>query len=92
MLQEPRTIRNYQKIADTLVELWERGYRRDELRLYVDGYLAALRQNNWLEPHLIHRLEEEVIRFLHDASNFTGSGGEDAFGYPVPEMELDRWG
>ncbi len=91
MLQEPRTIRNYQKIVDTLVELWDRGYRRDELRLYIDGYLAALRHNHLLEPHLVHRLEEEAIRFLNDTGNFSGSSlAGDTF-YPVPEMELERW-
>jgi hypothetical protein len=91
MLQDPRTIRNYQKIVDTLVELWDRGYRRDELRLYIDGYLAALRHNNLLEPHLVHRLEEEATRFLNDASNFAGGNSSADPFYPMPEMELDRW-
>ncbi|AFY71543.1 hypothetical protein Pse7367_3303 [Thalassoporum mexicanum PCC 7367] len=74
MLQDTRTIRNYQKITDSLVELKDRGYTRDELRLYVDGYLASLRCNNTIEAHLIHRLEDEVSRFLYDSSNFSSSG------------------
>jgi hypothetical protein len=70
MLQDTLTIRNYQKLTDSLVEMWERGYRTDELRLFLDGYLAALRTTNAMEAHLIHRLEQEATRFLYDASNF----------------------
>ena len=70
MLQDTPTIRYYQKLSDALVDLWNRGYRFDDLRLYVDGYLASLRHANSLEPYLIHRLEEEIVRFLYDPSNF----------------------
>ena len=52
------------------MEQWNRGYRFDELRLYVDGYLAALRHTDAVEPYWINRLEDEVIRYLHDVSNF----------------------
>ncbi|MEG3841360.1 DUF6761 family protein [Microcoleus sp. herbarium14] len=70
MLQDTQTIRHYQKLTDALVEMWNRGYRFDDLRLYLDGYLAALRHTNGLEPYLIHRLEEEAARYIHDPSNF----------------------
>jgi hypothetical protein len=70
MLQDAITIRYYQRLTDALVEQWNRGYRYDELRLYIDGYLAALRQSNAMEPYQIHRLEEEVSRYLYDPSNF----------------------
>jgi hypothetical protein len=70
MLQDARSIRYYQRITDALGEQWNRGYRTDELRLYLEGYLAALRHSDALEPYLIHRLEEETLRFLHDVSNF----------------------
>ena len=70
MLQDTQTIRHYQKLTDALVEMWHRGYRFDDLRLYLDGYLAALRHCNGLEPYLIHRLEEEAARYIHDPSNF----------------------
>jgi hypothetical protein len=69
MLQDTQTIRYYQRLTDSLVDLWNRGYRFDDLRLYIDGYLAALRQSNSLEPYLIHRLEEEITRYLYDSSN-----------------------
>jgi len=70
MLQDTQTIRHYQSLTDSLVELWNRGYRYDDMRLYLDGYLAALRHTNTLEAYLIHRLEDEVIRYLNDPSNF----------------------
>ncbi len=70
MLQNTDAIRHYQKLTDALVDSWERGYRYDDLRQYVDGYLAALRNVNVIEAFQIHRLEEEVVRFLRDPSNF----------------------
>jgi len=70
MLQDPKSVRYYQRVTDSMVDLWRRGYRFDDLRLYVDGYLAALRHADVLEPYLIHRLEEETMRFLRDPSNF----------------------
>ena len=70
MLQDALTIRHYQKLTDALVDLWRRGYRFTDLQLYIDGYLASLRHSNSLEPYLIHRLEEDVMRYLRDPSNF----------------------
>lgn len=70
MLQDALTVRYYQRLTDALVEQWNRGYRFDELRLYMDGYLAALRQSDAIEPYQINRLEEETIRFVYDPSNF----------------------
>ncbi len=70
MLQNTLTIRHYQALTDRFTGLWSRGYRTDDLRLYLDGYLSALRQDKSLEPILIHRLEEEALRFIQDPSNF----------------------
>jgi hypothetical protein len=70
MLQDTQTIRYYQRLTDAFVELWNRGYRMDDMRMYLDGYLAALRHGNAIEPYQIHRLEEEASRYLYDASNF----------------------
>jgi hypothetical protein len=79
MLQHTETIRYYQRLTDSLVDLWNRGYRFDDLRMYLDGYLAALKQTNSLEPYLIHRLEEEVNRFIHDPSNFQNTETERGY-------------
>ncbi len=70
MLQDTLTIRYYQRVTDALVELWNRGYRYDDMRQYLDGYMAALRHTNAIEPYQINRLEEEVTRYLYDPSNF----------------------
>jgi hypothetical protein len=70
MLQDTQTIRHYQKLTDGLVDMWNRGYRFSELRLYLDGYLAALRHASALEPYLINRLEEDASRYIYDPSNF----------------------
>jgi len=78
MLQDAQTIRYYQRVTDALVDQWQRGYRFDDLRLYIDGYLAALRHADAIEPYLIHRLEEEVTRYLYDPTNFE-----------TPQSELD---
>ena len=80
MLQDPQTIRYYQKLTDAMVELWHRGRRFEEIWLYADGYLSCLRHANILEPYLIHRLEEEAFRFLRDPSNFE---------LGVPQTETD---
>ena len=70
MLQDPKAIRHFQKLADAIAELWHRGRRYDELRLYVDGYLAALRYTDALDAYWVNRLEAEVIRYLYDPSNY----------------------
>jgi len=82
MLLDTQVIRYYQNLTDALSEQWSRGYRFDELRLYLDGYLAALRYSNAIEPYLIHRLEEETTRYLYDRSNFE---------QPEPESERDYY-
>ncbi len=65
-----------------MVDHWNRGYRFDDLRMYLDGYLAALRHADDLEAYVIHRLEEEAMRFLHDPSNFMEPE-------PEPEYEME---
>ena len=70
MLTDALTIRHYQKLTDALVEMWNRGYRYEEMRIYLDGYLASLRISKAIEPYLINRLEEETTHYIYDRSNF----------------------
>lgn len=70
MLQDARVIRYYQRITDTLVDYWNKGYRTDELRLYLEGYITSMRHSGAVESYLINQLEQETIRFLYDSSNF----------------------
>jgi hypothetical protein len=81
MLQDARTIRYYQRLSDALVDRWNQGYQFEELRMYLDGYLAALRHADALEPFQVHRLEEEMLRFVYDTSNFVE---------PEPQAEPER--
>ncbi len=82
MLQNSQSIRYYQKITDSMVDLWHRGYKFEEIRMYIDGYLSCLKQTNAIEIYQVHRLEEEVMRFLRDPSNFELS---------VPQPETDYY-
>ena len=50
--------------------------------MYIDGYLSCLKHTNALEAYHVHRLEEEVMRFLRDPSNFE---------LPVPQPETDYY-
>ncbi len=75
MLQDTQAIRYYQKLTDAMVDLWHRGYRFEEIRAYVDGYLACLRYTNTIEAYLIHRIEDEIWQFFRDPSNFEFSAG-----------------
>jgi hypothetical protein len=84
ILTDAQTIRHYQKLTDSLVDLWQRGNRYTELQMYMDGYLASLRTANIIEPYLIHRLEEETFRFLRDSSNFE-------LATPQTETEVDYY-
>ncbi|XTZ12395.1 MAG: DUF6761 family protein [cyanobacterium endosymbiont of Rhopalodia inflata] len=70
MLQDTQVIRYYQKLTDSMVDLWHRGRRFDEVQSYMDGYLACLLHSSALETHLVYRLEEEARHFLRDPSNF----------------------
>jgi hypothetical protein len=82
MLTDSLTIRYYQRVTDALGELWQRGYRFDDLRMYIDGYLSALKHSNAIEPYQVHRLEEEITRYLYDTSNFE---------MPQPQPEKDYY-
>jgi hypothetical protein len=66
MIQDIQALRYYQKLTDCVTDQWHRGYRFDDLRLYVEGYITALRHAEVLEFHQVNRLEEEVNGFLFE--------------------------
>lgn len=84
MLQDSQTIRYYQKLTDAMVDMWNRGYRYEEIKLFTDGYIACLRHSQVIEPYLTHRLESEAYRFLQDPYNFESA-------IPQPQPETDRY-
>ncbi|MEL6778067.1 MAG: DUF6761 family protein [Cyanobacteria bacterium J06597_16] len=82
MLQDARVIRYYQRITDTLVDYWNKGYRTDELRLYLEGYITSMRHSGAVESYLINQLEQASLKFLYDHSNFVVA---------QPEVETDYY-
>lgn len=83
ILEDPQTIRHYQKITDSMVDLWRRHNSFEEIRLFLDGYIACLRNSNFIEQYHIHRLEEQALGYLRDPSNFELS-------YPQTQTETDN--
>ncbi len=83
MFQDPVLIRHYQRLTDSLAELVYRGYRPEELYLFTNGYLTALRYSHGfeVEGYQINRLEEEIGRFIRDPSSFMPEM------MPIPELE-----
>ena len=55
MLQDTQAIRYYQRLTDAFVELWNRGYGVDDMRMFLDGKLAALQHSNNMDPCWMHR-------------------------------------
>jgi len=86
ILQDPALIRHYQRITDGMVDLYRRRYTFEEIRLYMEGYIACLRNSDLIEQYLIHRLEEQALRFLRDPSNFELSSPQTQM-----ETETDYW-
>ena len=84
ILQDPQTIRHYQKITDGMVDLYRRRYSFEEIRLYMEGYIACLRNSDFIEQYHIHRLEEQALKYLRDPSNF-----ELSFPQTQTETETD---
>lgn len=82
MLQDPVTIRHYQRLTDNLAELMFRGYRSEELRLFSNGYLTALRYGGSdIELYQVNRLEEELERVLRNPEDLSPTP------LAVPELE-----
>jgi hypothetical protein len=86
IIQDPKSIRHYQKITDDMVDLWRRRYSFEEIKLYLEGYIACLRNSDFVEQYHIHRLEEQALRFLRDPSNF-----ELSYPQTQTEKETDYW-
>ncbi len=76
ILHDSQTIRHYQKLTDSMVDLWSRRYSFEEIRLFMNGYISCLRHTNTIEPYHIHRLEEKALKFLRDPSNFELSSSQ----------------
>ena len=75
-LQHPDAIRHFQSLCDACQELTQHHHGPQDLRLYADGYLHALRRTAVLDPLAQRRLEEVVDRWILDPSSFIGADGD----------------
>lgn len=67
-MESPRVIRYYQYLTDNLMELYQRGYQPSELRLFLDGYLSALRHSE-LELSEVNQIDERARDFLYQVQD-----------------------
>jgi hypothetical protein len=76
-MESPRVIRYYQYLTDNLMELYQRGYQPSELRLFLDGYLSALRHSE-LGLSEVNEIDERARDFLYQVQDI------------VPYLETER--
>ena len=72
----PQTIRHFQSICDACQDLVSKYHTQEDLRLYADGYLNALRNCNNLSRNDQQKLEELIERWILDPSSFIGPEGD----------------
>ncbi len=74
--EDPQAIKHFQSVCDACQQLISRYCTPADLKLYVDGYLHALRKINQLHPKDIDKLETLLNRWILDPSSFIGPGGD----------------
>jgi hypothetical protein len=67
-MESTRVIRYYQYLTDNLMELYQRGYQPSELRLFLDGFLSALRHSE-LDLADVNSIEERARSFLYQVQD-----------------------
>ena len=68
--ENPKAIRHFQSICDSCQDMITRFHTQNDLKLYSDGYLEALRNCNGLEQKDQEKLERLVERWILDPSSF----------------------
>ncbi len=74
--ESPEAIKHFQSACDACQQLISRHHTPSELKLYVDGYLHALRKINQLSIKDQQKLEALLERWVHDPSSFIGPNGD----------------
>ncbi len=74
--EDPEAIKHFQSICDACQELISRYHSPSELKLYVDGYIHALRKTNRLSIKDQEKLETLLNRWIMDPSSFIGPSGD----------------
>tara|TARA_Y100001968_G_scaffold269856_1_gene260795 strand:+ start:176 stop:442 length:267 start_codon:yes stop_codon:yes gene_type:complete len=72
----PEAIRHFQSLCDACQELINRHQSQAELRVYADGYLHALRNNQSLNHRDQEKLEKLIERWILDPSSFIPPNGD----------------
>ena len=74
--EDPEAIKHFQSICDACQELISRYHSPSELKLYVDGYIHALRKTKRLSTKDQEKLETLANRWIMDPSSFVGPNGD----------------
>jgi len=74
--ENPKAIRHFQSICDSCQDLVTRFHTQNDLKLYSDGYLQALRNSNSLEQKDQKKLEKLIDRWILDPSSFIDPEGD----------------
>ena len=84
--EDPQAIRHFQSVCDACQQLISRYHSPSELKLYLDGYLHALRKTNQLSSKDQQKLEKLLNQWILDPSSFIGPDG-DINNLYVPERK-----
>ena len=76
IFEDQEAIKHFQSICDACQELISRYHSPSELKLYVDGYIHALRKTNRLSTKDQEKLEKLASRWIMDPSSFIGPNGD----------------
>ena len=76
IFEDTEAIKHFQSICDACQELISRYHSPSELKLYVDGYIDALRKTKRLSAKDQEKLEILVNRWIMDPSSFVGPNGD----------------
>ena len=79
--ENPKAIRHFQSICDSLQDLVSRFHSPSDLKLYSDGYLQGLRNCSALEQRDQEKLEKLIERWILDPSSFIEPGSDENKGF-----------
>ncbi len=74
--EDPEAIKHFQSVCDACQELISRYHSPSELKIYVDGYMHALRKSSKLNIRDQQKLEILLDRWILDPSSFISPRGD----------------
>ena len=79
--ENPKAIRHFQSICDSCQDMITRFHTQNDLKLYSDGYLQALRNCSSLGQRDQVKLERLIERWILDPSSFIDPDGGENKGF-----------